>query len=41
MARPAIKFQPVSVEDRIMWLHVTAKDADGKEYHIPVDKKRV
>ncbi len=28
-----------SVEDRIMWLHVTAKDADGKEYHIPVDKK--
>jgi len=28
-----------SVEDRIMWLHVTAVDAEGKEYHLPVDKK--
>ncbi len=28
-----------SVEDRIMWLHVTAVDADGREYHLPVDKK--
>ena len=28
-----------SVEDRIMWLHVTAIDADGKEYHLPVDAK--
>jgi nitrate/TMAO reductase-like tetraheme cytochrome c subunit len=28
-----------SVEDRIMWLHITAVDADGKEYHLPVDKK--
>jgi hypothetical protein len=28
-----------SVEDRILWLHVTATDADGKEYHLPVDKK--
>jgi hypothetical protein len=28
-----------SVEDRIMWLHVTAVDANGKEYHLPVDKK--
>ncbi|MDZ7314964.1 MAG: multiheme c-type cytochrome [candidate division KSB1 bacterium] len=28
-----------SVEDRIMWLHVTARDSDGKEYHLPVDKK--
>jgi len=28
-----------SVEDRIMWLNVTAKDANGNEYHIPVDKK--
>ncbi|NIA29240.1 MAG: hypothetical protein GWP06_04905 [Actinobacteria bacterium] len=28
-----------SVEDRIMWLDVTAKDANGKEYHLPVDKK--
>jgi hypothetical protein len=28
-----------SVEDRIMWLHVEAKDAKGKVYHLPVDKK--
>ena len=28
-----------SVEDRIMWLHVTATDAAGKTYHLPVDKK--
>ena len=28
-----------SVEDRIMWLHVVAIDANGKEYHLPVDKK--
>lgn len=28
-----------SVEDRIMWLHLTAQDADGAEYHLPVDKK--
>ncbi len=28
-----------SVEDRILWLHVTAVDADGKEYHLPVDAK--
>ena len=28
-----------SVEDRILWLHVTATDAEGKVYHLPVDKK--
>lgn len=28
-----------SVEDRILWLHVTAVDANGKEYHLPVDPK--
>ena len=28
-----------SVEDRIMWLHVTAVDADGREWHLPVDPK--
>ena len=28
-----------SVEDRIMWLHVEAKDVKGKVYHLPVDKK--
>ncbi len=28
-----------SVEDRIMWLHVTATDENGKVYHLPVDQK--
>ena len=28
-----------SVEDRIMWLDVTATDADGKTYHLPVEPK--
>jgi len=28
-----------SVEDRIVWLHVTATDAEGKSYHLPVDTK--
>lgn len=33
------KFPSGSVEDRIVWLHVEAKDANGKVYHLPVDKK--
>jgi hypothetical protein len=33
------KFPTGSVEDRIVWLHVIATDANGKEYHLPVDKK--
>jgi len=33
------KFPTGSVEDRIVWLHVEAKDAAGKVYHLPVDKK--
>jgi hypothetical protein len=33
------KFPTGSVEDRIVWLHVEAVDADGKRYHLPVDKK--
>ncbi|MFZ1729017.1 MAG: multiheme c-type cytochrome [Bacteroidota bacterium] len=28
-----------SVEERQLWLTVTAIDANGKEYHLPVDKK--
>ncbi|MBN1478724.1 hypothetical protein EH223_17330 [candidate division KSB1 bacterium] len=28
-----------SVEDRILWLHVTAVDQEGNEYHLPVDPK--
>ncbi len=33
------KFPTGSVEDRIVWLHVEAKDAAGNIYHLPVDKK--
>lgn len=33
------KFPTGSVEDRIVWLHLEAIDADGNIYHIPVDKK--
>ncbi len=28
-----------SVEDRIMWFHIEAIDAQGKRYHLPVDEK--
>jgi hypothetical protein len=38
-AKAGHKVPTGSVEDRIMWLHVTATDANGKEYHLPVDKK--
>ncbi|UCF63559.1 MAG: hypothetical protein JSW33_13490 [bacterium] len=38
-AKPGHKFPTGSVEDRIVWLHVTATDAEGKSYHLPVDKK--
>ncbi len=33
------KFPTGSVEDRIVWLHVEAVDAEGNKYHLPVDKK--
>ena len=33
------KFPTGSVEDRIVWLTVEAKDAKGRTYHLPVDKK--
>lgn len=33
------KFPTGSVEDRILWLHVEAKDEKGNVYHLPVDKK--
>jgi hypothetical protein len=33
------KFPTGSVEDRIVWLHVEAKDEAGNIYHLPVDKK--
>lgn len=37
--KTAHKFPTGSVEDRIVWLHVEARDAAGKVYHLPVDKK--
>ena len=33
------KFPTGSVEDRIVWMHVEAVDAEGKVYHLKVDKK--
>jgi len=33
------KFPSGSVEDRIVWLHVEAKDQSGNVFHLPVDKK--
>ncbi|MCF8227385.1 MAG: NapC/NirT family cytochrome c [Bacteroidales bacterium] len=33
------KFPTGSVEDRILWVHVEAEDAEGNVYHLPVDKK--
>jgi len=38
-AKTGHKFPSGSVEDRIVWLHVKAIDAEGKEYHLPVDPK--
>ncbi len=38
-AKAGHKVPTGSVEDRIMWLDVRAVDANGKEYHLPVDKK--
>jgi hypothetical protein len=38
-AKTGHKFPTGSVEDRILWLHLTATDADGNEYHLPVDPK--
>ncbi len=38
-AKTGHKFPTGSVEDRIVWLHVTATDAAGNTYHLPVNKK--
>lgn len=38
-AKAGHKIPTGSVEDRILWLHVTATDASGTSYHLPVDKK--
>lgn len=33
------KFPTGSAEERMVWLHVEARDAKGNVYHLPVDKK--
>jgi hypothetical protein len=33
------KFPTGSAEERLVWLHVEAKDAKGTVYHLPVDRK--
>jgi hypothetical protein len=38
-AKAGHKVPTGSVEDRIMWLHVTAEDSEGRRYHLPVDQK--
>ena len=38
-AKAGHKIPTGSVEDRILWLHVTATDSEGKVYNLPVDKK--
>jgi len=38
-AKTGHKFPTGSVEDRILWLDVTATDAKGNKYHLNVDKK--
>jgi len=38
-AKAGHKIPTGSVEDRILWLDVRAVDAEGKEYHLPVDLK--
>jgi hypothetical protein len=38
-AKAGHKIPTGSVEDRIMWLHVTATDSEGNTYHLPVDEK--
>ena len=38
-AKTGHKFPTGSVEDRILWLDVTATDSEGKTYRLPVDKK--
>jgi len=38
-AKAGHKLPTGSVEDRIVWLHVTAIDSKGKTRHLPVDKK--
>jgi hypothetical protein len=38
-AKAGHKIPTGSVEDRIVWLHVTATDSEGRTWHLPVDPK--
>lgn len=38
-AKAGHKVPTGSAEERVLWLHVTAVDAAGKTYHLPVDPK--
>ena len=38
-AKAGHKIPSGSAEERVVWLHVTAKDAAGKSWHLPVDAK--
>jgi len=38
-AKAGHKIPSGSAEERVVWLHVTAKDAAGKSWHLPVDPK--
>lgn len=38
-AKAGHKVPSGSAEERVVWLHVEAKDASGQVYHLPVDRK--
>lgn len=38
-AKAGHKVPSGSAEERVLWVHVEALDAEGKVYHLPVDKK--
>ncbi len=38
-AKAGHKVPTGSAEERVVWLHVTARDAAGQEWHLPVDAK--
>lgn len=38
-AKAGHKIPSGSAEERVLWLHVEAKDARGRTYHLPVDRK--
>lgn len=38
-AKAGHKFPTGSAEERVVWVHVEALDAEGNVYHLPVDKK--